>query len=469
MDLQTPTPIAINVDFTVNGNLGQLQHYGFSVPEPAGTWAIGKESVIILDPVGMTGPIGLEMFVQGFVQAGLIEQQAMTVQVNGVLIGSAAILNRDWTDLTFQIPAHALEPWRPIRITITHDTPVAPAQTGQSPDTRLLSFMFRSLTLSGVEAAGAEIALPASSEPSVSPPSPDMSGEVHRGRDGWLFLTGGSNAVLRYYQDPSYFDDAQCTRWADLLTGRQARLSQLGIRYLHIAAPDKISVYPELLSLTLPNLARHPIAMLAAELRRRGQDGLLINPLVVFRNHPDRARLYLKTDTHWTYRAGQLVLEMVAQRLGQIRRLTLHGRNMTYYTHVWDLGSKVEPTIPEQNYAVVTSRFVSRTHENELARSFQDNVRHGRPVTHGSIYVSFRNTDPAALAEVVVIFGDSFMDFQESNTSIIFAETFREVHFVWSPNIDFDFVQKVGATLVITELAERFMISMPDDQYQVVL
>jgi alginate O-acetyltransferase complex protein AlgJ len=69
---------------------------------------------------------------------------------------------------------------------------------------------------------------------------------------------------------------------------------------------------------------------------------------------------------------------------------------------------------------------------------------------------------------VVVIFGDSFMDFQDSNPTVIFAENFREVHFVWSPSIDYAYVARVGAHIVISETAERFMISVPTDDYDIV-
>jgi hypothetical protein len=57
------------------------------------------------------------------------------------------------------------------------------------------------------------------------------------------------------------------------------------------------------------------------------------------------------------------------------------------------------------------------------------------------------------------------MEFRPSNTTYLFAENFREVHFVWSPSVDYSYIARADATLVLTELAERFMVSLPDDQF----
>jgi SGNH hydrolase-like domain, acetyltransferase AlgX len=468
MNRQAHAQLVATIDYTSRGNFSEFPHLGFSDPEIAGTWTIGTESAITLPAVSGNVVAHLSLLVQGFICEGLVESQSMTVIVNGTKLGTRTVTAAEWTDLEFEVPPSTFDQPGPVHINIIHDTPMSPMATGQSSDIRLISFMFHRLELWTSEPLEH-----CTSSPTQTPhahTAPDaVEAEVHSGLDGWLFLTGGTNTVLRYYQDPTYFDDAQAARWANLLAGRAKRLQQMGVRYLHIAAPDKISVYPELVTLSLPNLARHPIAMLASLLRDRGQEDLLINPLPIFRERADRSHLYLKTDTHWTYLAGQIVLEMVAGRLGYHRRLDIHGRTKTYYTHVWDLGSKVSPPVSEQNFAVVTNPNVRQLYENDLARAFLENIRIGKSVTHRSIYVAFENNEQNAIDQVAVVFGDSFMDFQDSNTTSIFSENFRELHFVWSPSIDYDFIQKVGANVVITELAERFMISMPDDQYTVAL
>ena len=65
--------------------------------------------------------------------------------------------------------------------------------------------------------------------------------------------------------------------------------------------------------------------------------------------------------------------------------------------------------------------------------------------------------------EVVVLFGDSFSDYRPSSLTWLLAEEFSDVHFIWSAGLDFDYVQRVSATIVVSELAERFMSRLPQD------
>ena len=191
----------------------------------------------------------------------------------------------------------------------------------------------------------------------------------------------------------------------------------------------------------------------------------MVNPLPAFAAHPHRDRLFLRTDTHWWYEAGMAVAELVTQRLGVPRTLSLEGREQRRYHMTFDLGSKIEPAVTEEAIAVPMRAGVTRVHANELAEKVMANAKAGKPVVHNGTSVVFRNTNADAIDKRLVIFGDSFMDFQESTTTVIFAEQFRETHFVWSPRIDYGYVARVDADVVMTETAERFMIQLPKDDY----
>jgi hypothetical protein len=289
--------------------------------------------------------------------------------------------------------------------------------------------------------------------------------EVQIGLDGWLFLTGGSNQALRYYTDPNYFTDEHRDRWIDLLRRRLTTLSSRNVRFLHIFAPDKLSIYPEKFAQPLPAFNCHPIRPVTEQWDELGLPPVLINPAPAMFADPAKDRFYLKTDTHWTLYAGLLVLQSVLDRLGVKRAATLKGRHFLRHSFARDLGHKLEPPVREESISVPPLATVRRTHANLIAAKFEQNLKAGLPVVHRGVNVTFQNDDPSALDEVVVIFGDSFMDFQPSNTTYLFAESFREVHFIWSANIDYSYVGRVDATLVITEIAERFMITVPDDQF----
>jgi hypothetical protein len=45
------------------------------------------------------------------------------------------------------------------------------------------------------------------------------------------------------------------------------------------------------------------------------------------------------------------------------------------------------------------------------------------------------------------------------------AETFREVHFVWSVYLDLDYIAKHDPDIVLSEIVERFMPSVPNDSF----
>ena len=104
--------------------------------------------------------------------------------------------------------------------------------------------------------------------------------EVHAGKHGWLFLTGGSNAVLDYYATPTAFPPDVADDWRSLLLDRADRAAALGARYVHLLVPEKLTIYPEFFDGELPFYQSCP-----AHCLRRGADSakihhLLVNPVV---------------------------------------------------------------------------------------------------------------------------------------------------------------------------------------------
>ena len=74
----------------------------------------------------------------------------------------------------------------------------------------------------------------------------------------------------------------------------------------------------------------------------------------------------------------------------------------------------------------------------------------------------------------MIIFGDSFSNPGFPNytakkrltarLSSLFAETLNEVHFVWTPWLDYDYIEQEKPDFVLTEMAERFLVRIPDDR-----
>jgi hypothetical protein len=71
-----------------------------------------------------------------------------------------------------------------------------------------------------------------------------MNAEVYEGRDGWLFLQGGTNELGTLYDRQSNrLPDAKLQRWKQLIEYRARELEALGIEYVHVNVPEKQTIY----------------------------------------------------------------------------------------------------------------------------------------------------------------------------------------------------------------------------------
>ena len=119
-------------------------------------------------------------------------------------------------------------------------------------------------------------------------------------RDGWLFFKGeDGRAFDRFYRGVLPVGDRELRRIADELRRRGRYLASLGVAYVVTIAPDKATIYPEMLpAWTKPVTAHTPLDRLAAMLRDdaalRYVD--LRAPLWAAKSHE---RVYYATDSHW--------------------------------------------------------------------------------------------------------------------------------------------------------------------------
>ncbi len=293
----------------------------------------------------------------------------------------------------------------------------------------------------------------------AEPPSAD----VHVGRDGWLFLTGGRNRVLEQYGRPGISRNT-LWRWRRHVADRAQRTARLGAVYCHVVAPEKLTIYHD----AVDRLAFDPERAPALRLRRwlRGSRGApaLIDLVGPMRAARWNAPLYRRTDTHWTFAGCDLAYRTILGRLGVAPRDDIAGRRRREtFSYSGDLGVKLL-TMPAET--VEDCRFESRArriHANGLLTHFE---AVGRPLdAHIGAHAVFRNDDPAADPRRVVIFGDSYAQHSVmapvATLTPFLADTFREVHFLWSTSLDWDYIAEVRPDFVVGEIAERFMIDRP--------
>ena len=105
-----------------------------------------------------------------------------------------------------------------------------------------------------------------------------------------------------------------------------------------------------------------------------------------------------------------------------------------------------------------------RINVNDLVRYKEEQNAENQVGLHIGSAVVFRNDSPTADPRRLVLFGDSFSEYRPHMLTGLLAETFAEVHFVWSSQVDWGYVERVAPHILITELAERFMTYVPNDE-----
>ena len=288
--------------------------------------------------------------------------------------------------------------------------------------------------------------------------------DVHVGQDGWLYLQTGSNIVLSLLTDPGTYPEALHDAWVSLLMERSRRLVALGVQYVHIVAPDKLSVFPEFYGDGTSNFSAAPLARLTRERLIHGEPACLLDPTTVLHDAKGTLPSFFKTDSHWTIFGAHLVCQQICRHLGVDPSFDFTKQTIGRSSVVFDLGEKLSPTVAETNFYMPSSATISRVHANARVLQREEAERTQTPAAgHHGCHIVLHNSAGHVRNEVVVLFGDSFSDYRPSSLTWLLAEEFSDVHFIWSAGLDFDYVQRVSATIVVSELAERFMSRLPQD------
>lgn len=284
---------------------------------------------------------------------------------------------------------------------------------------------------------------------------------VHEGRDGWLFLTGGSNRVMdRYARGLRHWWHLRA--WARLMEARAARAAHLGIRCLHVIVPEKLSVYDNLTR----GLAYDPGLASTRRLARRlaGKPYYLdlLGPLRAARDGP--VPLYLRTDTHWTIEGCLFAYRAIMRALAAVPPADIAERPDHAEERVLDLGDKLPHRPTETLRRPQIQRDAVRVETGPLLAAYETAGR--AKDLHVGAHVVYRNA-AAADPRRLVLFGDSCAHFAPILLTGYLAESFAEVHFVWSSSLDWGYIERVRPDILLFELAERFLARLPADDFDV--
>ncbi|MDP4021468.1 hypothetical protein Q8W71_02440 [Methylobacterium sp. NEAU 140] len=288
-----------------------------------------------------------------------------------------------------------------------------------------------------------------------------MAAGVAVGRDGWLYWVGRGDELTALYAD-SAASRRLLDRWAGLVERRVRRLDRLGAAYVHAVVPEKIAVHGEDLDRPFPGLDDPPGARLTRRLAARGA-GTAVDLLAPLRAGRADGPVYLRTDTHWNHRGYRIAYEALCAALGTAPAPGVLAGRTEPARFVFDLGGKLVPPVEEAYDAYDFPRSARRVEANALVTLRETGRVAGRAGFFVGSRVVLRN-DAAADPRRVVLFGDSYVFDQGPRLTAMLAESFSELHAIWSANIDWAYVERVKPDLVIYEIAERFLRRLPGDR-----
>lgn len=283
---------------------------------------------------------------------------------------------------------------------------------------------------------------------------------VHEGRDGWLFLQGGTNFVTSLYsRESGNLPDTKLARWRDLIEERARRCATLGIACAHIVAPDKLTIYGDFQSEPLVDPACAPAVRLAEMMARSPAAGAYVDLVAPMLGH--RARdLYWRTDSHWRPEGCDLAYRALCGRLELAVEEDLLLRPFREYDAVMDLGGRLTPPRWEKVRKHDYPRNARRVWVNRVTRYLED------PAFMEEIHVGARarfENAAAPNAQRALLVGDSFSGPSGGALTGMLAETVRSLDFVWSSSIDWSLVKALRPDILIFEIAERFLAAPPND------
>lgn len=284
---------------------------------------------------------------------------------------------------------------------------------------------------------------------------------VEKGLDGWLFLVGGSNPFLPFLNGEESLPPETVKAWGDLLRARQHAFAERGIKYVHIFAPEKLSIYPEKFRESLTSDKCHS-RVLSEKL-----GPLFLNLVPFLQQTKTVVDCYNKTDSHWNFFGCFAAYQRLLAALSLKADASLLQIPRAEKEALWDLGAHFNPPIREKSLLPSLPRHAVRIYANSPVLYKEHTRRFNEPGLHVGSTVVFRNPH-ATIPQRVVLFGDSFSEYRPHTLTGLLAETFEEVHFAWScGSIDLDYVDAFKPDIVISETAERFATTLPTNDFQV--
>lgn len=284
-------------------------------------------------------------------------------------------------------------------------------------------------------------------------PSPS----VEKGKDGWFFYTKESNMDIpkgTYKMTPDMLvkikeNQEAWTRY----------YKKQGIDYVLVINPSKASVYPEYINSgnykvgnTVANTVLNYLKQISNVKVMTTKDALL--------QAKQKGTVFFKTDTHWNLEGAYTGYCSVINNLCSWGLITSKPIkvNLVPSTQKCEFSAMMgyDKLLPEEhiNATEIINPKAKLINEGKLFDQINN-----KKAKYNNKKVSWIYTNPSAEKKSVLVYGDSMFAFW--NIPQLFAETFSNYTYVWSYNMNQNYTEIVKPDIVIMDIGERYLASLP--------
>lgn len=278
--------------------------------------------------------------------------------------------------------------------------------------------------------------------------SPTDSGIV--GKNGWLFFAGDGS--IDTFRGLLPFREGELEAWRRALEGRRDWLAAQGIRYLYVIAPNKESIYPELMPSCLNRVGPTRLDELADYLRTHSDVEFLdLRPALWRAKQVDVGDdfTYTPLGTHWSGRGAYVSYYEIA------RRLTRWFPEL----HPWEWSELECETVPGQGDTWAARMYIGDfipqriTYCKPRARTPVDRCEE---VGSGPMRERWVERHDPKLPRAL-LFHDSFGNYVQD----FLADHFSSLVEAWRADFDREIIAVARPDVVIEQYVERVLVAKP--------
>lgn len=277
------------------------------------------------------------------------------------------------------------------------------------------------------------------------------SPSVAIGRNGFLFYAYHPERLLEQHTGEDVFTPSELEQWMKSVAADRDWLKQRGIAFYILIAPDKSTIYPELLP-DYPQLPRTTTRLDQLTARLKTVQGLqVIDPRAALWRAKQTERIYPRADSHWGPRGAFIayneLMEQVVRAFPNAHAVRLNQYKSSIVPMPGDLAFLLN-LYDVLIYPEVQFQWKGRSHLISTDERPQQSDW-GWPV-------KFIHTDLPDSPRLLVL-GDSFTDYVMG--PLFLYQTFRDPVYTHHNGTALDrrLIEMTRPDLVVLELAERYL------------